>query len=509
MHYSERHKIASGAAMTFVSTGTAILVGMGQLHLAVTYLSSTDAGIWLLLLTLASYLTLFDFGFGPTLSREIGMVLGSECNAEEKRIQIRCVIDSTKMILFRIAAAVFIIGSVVAACSLVYGIEVPLDILVTITIFATGALFNVYGNIGFAALYGFGYVATEKSVRTAFLIFWYVITLASLKNGGGLITIAIGWLLYSVLARASTFFILRLKHPWIEAGRRRASWQTVRAMGISSINYALTSLGALLILQSGNPIIAATLGVTYIAPYEAVTKLVTALMTFSILLATASAPFISRSAAANDHYSTARLILQNVKFGMSAIVCSALFVGAFGREVIGWWLGDAFFPGTDVLVILLIVAVLEVHHVILATAVMASGKTPFAILAVTAGVVNILIGLLIAPSIGLLGVALGTLIAQLSTNNWYVPWYALRHFKISLGRYMQEALLPIMYFSGICAATAIILKMYFRNTTPTLVPFIINLTIYGCVVLSSIFFLVLSKDERASASRWLTSINFR
>lgn len=44
---------------------------------------------------------------------------------------------------------------------------------------------------------------------------------------------------------------------------------------------------------------------------------------------------------------------------------------------------------------------------------------------------------------GLLGVALGTLIAQLLTNNWYVSFVSLRVLKIPFADYSARVLFPI------------------------------------------------------------------
>ena len=58
---------------------------------------------------------------------------------------------------------------------------------------------------------------------------------------------------------------------------------------------------------------------------------------------------------------------------------------------------------------------------------------------------NILLSVLLARRFGLLGVVLGTMLAQIATNHWYVPWYTMRLFGINAKQHMRRVLLPALY----------------------------------------------------------------
>ena len=90
------------------------------------------------------------------------------------------------------------------------------------------------------------------------------------------------------------------------------------------------------------------------------------------------------------------------------------------------------------------VVLLEVHHVIFATAVMAAGQIVFVWAALISGAVNIVLAISLVGRFGLLGIALAVAIAQLITNNWYVPFVAVRFFKISIPYLARKVWLPLI-----------------------------------------------------------------
>ena len=55
---------------------------------------------------------------------------------------------------------------------------------------------------------------------------------------------------------------------------------------------------------------------------------------------------------------------------------------------------------------------------------------------------NIVLSIIFVQRLGIWGVALGTILAQLLTNCWFTPWYALRQLSIASPVYMKRVLLP-------------------------------------------------------------------
>ena len=51
---------------------------------------------------------------------------------------------------------------------------------------------------------------------------------------------------------------------------------------------------------------------------------------------------------------------------------------------------------------------------------------------------------------GLVGVALGTLLAQLVTFLWYAEWVAVKRFKIRIGEHIRQAVVPGLLVGVLC-----------------------------------------------------------
>ena len=119
-------------------------------------------------------------------------------------------------------------------------------------------------------------------------------------------------------------------------------------------------------------------------------------------------------------------------------------LACFADRAVNLWLGPNHFIGFGAVWVLLTMMLLEAHHLAVATATMATGKIVFVVPALLAGVINIVVSVFLAHRLGVVGVALGTLLAQLVTNNWYVPFYVLRQFHTSWRDHFRGVLAPVL-----------------------------------------------------------------
>jgi O-antigen/teichoic acid export membrane protein len=490
-----QRRIALGSIASLGLTATTVLVSVIQLRLVVRELTPTLAGLWILLMALGQYVAVMDLGFGPTLSREIAFALGRSQASADSRSQISSLIASIQRVLTSIAVALFIFGLPLGGV-IIWRQSPTSELMQTWVIFLLGATTNLTGNVGVTALYGFGHVATERMIRAFSQLLWLAMTFAALKMGFGIRGLAVAWLIQGLLMRLSAYVFLHRHHSWLRSTKGHVSFSLLKTLLPPSLKWAATSLGALLILQSGSFIIGLRLTAAEIPRYEALSKVAAALMTLGLTLVTASTPFLSQLVAANDQSGAKKLIFTNVKICVSATALGAIFFGFFGEDIVRLWLGEGLFAGQATLIALLVMACLEVHHVVLASATMAAGHVPFAGAAVFAGALNLAMGLVLAKFYGVFGVAFAILIAQLVTNNWYAPWYTFRVYSISIRDYLGAVIAPITLLLGCLTATAFALQALSIGPRTPIV--ILSLAaIYGTVSLSLGLFLLITRSERS------------
>ena len=146
---------------------------------------------------------------------------------------------------------------------------------------------------------------------------------------------------------------------------------------------------------------------------------------------------------------------------------------------------------------------LETHHRVHATVIMARGELVFHWIALTAGLLNLVISLILMRFWGLLGVALGTMLAQMLTNNWFVPYYSARSLGFSVPRYLKRVLLPL----GVLMVVATLAGYGVRGLLPASWPLLARLTLGSLATAAAggAFFaaFLMQPDERAGLSRLL------
>jgi O-antigen/teichoic acid export membrane protein len=431
---------------------TTAAVGFIQMPLVLDHLPRETAGIWFLFLSFGVYISFLDLGVSPTLSREIGFVLGDATAGEsERRRRIAALVATCTRIFQVVVVGVLFLGAA-ATGALVGRFPLRPDVWAAWGLFLVGAAVNILGASPAAALFGLGHVATERSLKSCGLVIGLLLTAVALRLGLGLPGLSAAWVIQNAVIRLAAGRLLRRFHPELAAASGSFDREIFRRIVGPSIKWAAMGLGALLILYTDNPIIAATLGPGRIPPYEAAMRAVSTLMTLSLILSTSSAPFLSRAFAAGDMDACRLLVSRNLRVGVGAMLFLATFLAVFGRPVVDLWLGPGHFVGAPVLCTLLVLLSLECHHVIAATAVMAAGRVVFFWPAVIAGALKITLSFLLARRFDLLGVALGTVIAQLLTNNWFAPWMALRVFRIRVARYAVEVMVPLVVFAMTASA---------------------------------------------------------
>ena len=403
-----------------------------------------------------------------------------------------------------LAMVVFFIGGVVGSAFLwrVSPRAGYHEIEIAWIIFLFGAGINLLGGGIFASLYGLGNVATERSVRAMAQLFGLALSYIFLYAGFGIIGLSIAWTSQTLLGRVVAAIQLYRHNPWLRTVRGSPRKHLYGKLIGPSLKWATMGLGVLLILQTDKIIIASILGPAWIPQYEAVAKIALSLVTFSLLMVNTTTPLISRCYAAGDMNAVHITLLRNVRISMATMVFFGAFLAVFGKGIVNLWLGAGNFVGFPVLWTMLVMAFLEVHHSALAAGTMATGHLAFTRIAIVAGVLNVFIALALVRHLGLWGVALGTMTAQMLTNNWFAPVVTLRHFGISWKRYVKSIIVPVIGMLLACLAWNIIISYLLQGgaTFWHITKAIVCSAMLGVVVFYRI---ILTRNERNEIRTWL------
>ncbi len=264
-----------------------------------------------------------------------------------------------------------------------------------------------------------------------------------LWSGGHLEALLEGLLAATAVSGLALYLLLRAAHPEIRISPRLATWATLRWSGRPAAYFFLMQLAALVVMGTDNLVIGAFLGVARVTPYAVAFQLYA--MTTALLWAGVDVllPFFARWGAQDRMESLRAAFLRATKYAFAGTALASVGIAAFGRTVIGWWVGPDRFVGHGVLSVFCVMLLIAtpIHSASLVLAGLGRHRAP----AIGGGIeaaCNLALSLALVRPLGVLGVALGTLLAGAATNAWIAPRAACRELGIGLGIYGRKVLSP-------------------------------------------------------------------
>jgi O-antigen/teichoic acid export membrane protein len=128
----------------------------------------------------------------------------------------------------------------------------------------------------------------------------------------------------------------------------------------------------------------------------------------------------------------------NTTAGMIIQIAAVSIIAVFGDYIMQLWLGKGHFVGWGILWVFCIMLTLENHHVIFARFGMSAKTDPtWGKMSIISGVINLTLTYIGVKLYGLMGVALGTMIAQMLTNNWYAVAKTLQIIQMRFMNYVR------------------------------------------------------------------------
>jgi len=500
-------RIAFGAVASWISRSISILLGLLLIPVLFRSLPRETLGVWLLLGQSWSTLGVLDLGLGATLTRRIAFAMGksgADLNTKLSHESLRNIADlveTGRRLYLGLAIFAFLTSFGLGFLTL-RGLHLSSDSLSTAWI-AWGILcltqaLGLWASVWHCLLLGVGYIGWDS----LFAAFTSCLTLAAqiivAFLGGGLIGLAI---VAAIGALAQRFLILaaaRRKRP--ELFSLRGSWQPalVASMLSPALKAWVTSLGSAVIMNSDQFFIAGLEGAAQIPAYRAAYVIFANLFMLSVTFATSSSVFIAQIWQTGAIERVHRIVTHNLLLGLIIMVTGGGCVLGLGQRLFNVWIGHGNYIGPAVAVVFFLSLLLETQSFIITTCSRATEDEAFAIWAAAAVLLKISMSLLLGARFGLIGIALGTLAAQLATNHWFMCYRGLRRLRMSLRSHLQNVVCPISVLFVLTLGTIHIVARI-MSARPDWLIVSVAVLISGCLLSSSIWLLVLDRSQRRFA----------
>jgi len=509
---SINRRIAFGAASVWLNRGIVIALRLVLLPVLFHFRPKEEVGIWMLLGQTWAFIGILDLGFGATFTRRIALAKGksgSDPNGalgEETRREIADLIACGRRICFWLAIGTFVVCSGAGFLYLrqLHVVSLSLSTMcLAWGVLCLSSSLGVWSEVWNWLMQGLGYIGWGFAIASALDILTIVLQIVAVVMGGGLLALAITMAIGPVVLR---FLLLRFARKWRpELFTIRGRWDAmlVRNLISPSLRAWVTSLGIFVVMYSDPYLIAQLKGASQIPAYRAAWLIFYNLNALSMASALASAVFVSHLWQAGMFHEMQRVVLRNLRFGLSIVACGGACVLVLGPRLFNLWLGHGNFAGYPLLVIFFVIFFLETQAAIISTCSRATEDEVFAPWAIAAGMLKIILSLVLGVWFGLTGIALGTLLALALTNHWFMSYRGLRRLRMSVWQHGARVLLPVSLVFAVTGTSVWLVEQPLRDA-PAWTGVLAGGAVAGLILAAALWRLALDKSERARALVYLS-----
>ena len=497
-------RIAFGAAASWFSRGVTILLGLVLMPVLFRHLPKEELGIWLLLGQSWATMGILDLGVGVTLTRRIALAKGKSGGdpdaplTQESLNEIADLVASGRRIYRFMALGVFAISWVsgfyylrhLELHGLTHGV-----VWTAWTVLCACQALNVWATVWTCLLQGVGYVGWDAIIASFVQAGMLIGQIAAVLCGGGLVWLAVIAAASAILQRVLVRWLARRRKPELFSLAGRWNPGVLHGMMGLAFRAWLTAVGTVLVQNTDGFFIASAQGAENIPAFRAAFLVVLNLHMLASVFASSSSVFISHLWQAGDVRETQRVVRRNLRLGLSIMLCGSAAILAAGPALFNVWLGPERYVGWIVVALFVASFVLEQQSFVLSTGCRATNDEAFGGWMIAGGLLKIALAFLLMKPLGLAGLAVGTLLAQVFTAHWFVLYRSLQRLKITFASYLTGVAGPCCLVFGVAAGLSF-LSVHFASQSADWLKLAAASTASGLVLLLSLWWLVLDANQR-------------
>lgn len=442
-----------GYVAQFFSISTGVLV----LPLILNKLSAEEVALNYLMLTVATMVSLLDFGFAPQFARNITYVFSGAKDLYRENVKV----ESDSSINYVLLKAVIAVAKsvyrylsiIVLVLMLTFGswyIGIVTEgfsnvnhALLIWLLFSLSTYFNIYYKYYDSLLTGRGMITESKKTIIISRICYLFLSYVLLFCGCGLMGVVIANLLSPFVSRYMSYRYFydksicgALSGVVVQTAEKKrlftVIWYNAKKLGINFV-------GAYAILRFSLFIAGFYLAMADIAAYGLMVQLVGIILGISQTFFTTISPQIASYRVKGN----TDMIIK--RFALSLQIYWGLFtVGSiFLLCVVPWLLGligsQVHLPSVSIVICYLIINLLEGNHSMAASCIATGNVIPFVTPAIVTGIFICLGDVLVLQftSWGMLGLVLVQGLFQLAYNNWRWPYWISKELNTNYFRLLQ------------------------------------------------------------------------
>ena len=483
---------ARNISMDYLSLGVEMLIGVVMLPFNVAHLGQSTYGLWVLVASITMYFSMLDLGYGVAQVK-----FASEYRARRDSEGLNQIVSSLFFFFCIVGLVAFAVGAVIA-----FNLQRFLNIspeqagvgrqtlLIISGYIALGFPVSVFGGIvnGFQRHYLNGFVSIATAVTIA------VVNVVVLVAGYGLIELVAATTVVRVLSYIGYAMNAYRAYPGLRLRPSNIRISRLREVTGFSAFILLIDIANKVNYSTDAIVIGAFLTTVAISVWAVAQRLADAAQMITGTLNGAIFPIVVDTATLGQSDRLRRLFIQGTRVSLAMVIPLATGLGLLAEPLVRAWVGPDFLGAVPVIWLLAIAVAIRVGNSAATTVLKGSGRVRLlAYSNLIIAVANIVISIALVHQLGLIGVALGTLIALATVSIFVLFPAGCRRVDLKITDAIRTAVWPAVWPAIIMAAFLAATRSFVSVSLPTIA---IQSAIAGVIYLAVFLLFAIGHDER-------------
>jgi O-antigen/teichoic acid export membrane protein len=437
-------RVAVNTLSNYARFGVSMAVWFFLTPAMVHGLGEQEYGLWSLVYSVVGFFSLLDLGMGTGVVKCVAEATGNGDAGRRNRM------------LSTYAAAY---GGVALAAALILGVlSLVFNRVFSIPAEAHGRALAALWLIGLRAvvlafplslfrgiLYGQQRLVLLNALQALSLVAYGVGGLLALRYGAGVVALAAIGLASMLLEHALYAVFAWRRTPGLALSPRLVDTSLLREAVSLSVSQLLIAVSGLAMLRTDPVVIQLAIGLSAVGVYAVALKAAENGFMLVKQFVNALSPLIAQLHGGGRSERLREVLVSGTRFACVPAVLLAVGCYVLGGRALVLWVGPGFEGAGPVMSVLVTAMALAVPQMMVFSLLTYTDRHRLpARASVAAAVLNLALTLLLVRPLGLLGVALGTLLATLIVDVFWVLGSGCRELGVPYAGYLREGILPAL-----------------------------------------------------------------
>jgi O-antigen/teichoic acid export membrane protein len=493
-----------GNVVTLAAVTAAAMINM---RICYGLMGKADYGLFMLVGTVAGWTALGDLGFGSAVRQRMTALLARREVDEAARVLSSGIAFYLTMAVVMFAA--FLVLHVTGATTVVVKETQSLDMARVMRLLFLGVSL-VLVTFPLVPVNGLLLARNDFLAQNVFTIFsslsrpvisWFV-----LKTYMSVEIFLISMTAWTLVDLALRYAYVLYRVPGLLAKPALASYDMVKSLVTPSIMFFVISVGYVVIYSTDNVVISKMIGLAAIPAYSAAFRLFSTLRSLCVTSGDVLFPAAGILDSQGEHERLQKYIEITARVSMTLAVLGGIGLTLLGAPLISRWMGSDIWNGPGLghaygtLVTLgFLLPIATIVNMTTRSVCGVGRHHKQAVICVVEMVSNLALSIAFAPFLGVMGVALGTLIARAAVTPWYFM-DGVRQLRLDGKRLLSVAVIPNVILAAVLFAAVWFVKPPEQPSWWVISWWIAGYGAFCCVVVVAL----MPRDVRQRGMQWLS-----